>query len=195
MTNSEESNPKYVYGVGEASPCSVKLQLLRAYYFLSHIYFVNYSFSMEFIKSFQTIIFNFLWKGPDKIAGTAAIIGFEYGGLIVTDLAMSIKSLRLSWIRRLLSEDCDPWKAYFLHLLKPFRGDFLLYCDYNINDYNFSSIFYKEMLQWWSDFRSKFDVVSPFRECIIWNNGKTRVNGKPKYYHNYKCSNIVLLSD
>ena len=39
MTNSEESNPKYACGVGEASPCSVKLQLLRPYYFLkSHIF-------------------------------------------------------------------------------------------------------------------------------------------------------------
>ena len=150
---------------------------------------------VEFIKSFQTIIFNFLWKGPDKIARTAAINSFEYGGLNVTDLATSIKSLRLSWIRRLLSEYFYPWKAYFLHLLKPFGGDFFLHCDYNINDYNFSSIFYKEMLQWWSDFRSKFDVVSPVRISIIWNNCKIRVNGKPIYYHNYKSSNIVLLSD
>ena len=147
---------------------------------------------MEFIKSFQTIIFNFLWKGPDKITRTAAINSFEYGGLNVMDLATSIKSLRLSWIRRLLSEDFYPWKAYFLHLLKPFGGDFFLYCDYNINDYNFSSIFYKEMLQWWSDFPSEFDVVSPVRKSIIWNNCKIRVNGKPIYYHNYKSSNIVL---
>ena len=35
------------------------------------------------------------------------------------------------------------------------------------------------MLQWWSDFRSKFDLVSPVRKSIIWNNCKIRVNGKP----------------
>ena len=46
-----------------------------------------------------------------------------------------------------------------------------------------------------SDFRSKFDVVSPVRKSIIWNNCKVRVNGEPIYYHNYKSSNIVLLSD
>ena len=36
---------------------------------------------LEFIKAFQTIIFNFLWKGPDKIARTAVTNDFEFGGL------------------------------------------------------------------------------------------------------------------
>ena len=36
---------------------------------------------LEFIKAFQTIIYNFLWKGPDKIARTAVINDFEFGGL------------------------------------------------------------------------------------------------------------------
>ena len=46
-----------------------------------------------------------------------------------------------------------------------------------IDDYNIFPIFYKEMLHWWSDFRSRFDLVSP-RETIIWNNHNIRVNGK-----------------
>ena len=61
-------------------------------------------------------------------------------------------------------------------------------------DYNISPIFYKEMLHWWSDFRSRFDLVSP-RETIIWNNHNIRVNGKPIFYNNYNSANIVLLSD
>ena len=34
---------------------------------------------LEFIKALQTIIYNFLWKGPDKIARTAVINDFEFG--------------------------------------------------------------------------------------------------------------------
>ena len=149
---------------------------------------------MEFIKALQTIIYNFLWKGPDKIARTAVINDFEFGGLKVTDLATSIMSLRLSWIGIFLSDNFYPWKAYLLHLLKPFGRELFLYCDYNINDYNISPIFYKEMLHWWSDFRSRFDLVS-LRETIIWNNHNIRVNGKPIFYNNYNSANIVLLSD
>ena len=72
---------------------------------------------LEFIKAFQTTIYNFLWKGPDKIARTAVINYFEFGGLKVTDLTTSIMSLQLSWIRRFLSDNFYPWKAYLLHLL------------------------------------------------------------------------------
>ena len=72
---------------------------------------------LGFIKAFQTIIYNFLWKGPDKIARTAVINDFEFGGLKVTDFTTSIMSLRISWIRRFLSDNFYPWKAYLLYLL------------------------------------------------------------------------------
>ena len=148
----------------------------------------------EFLKAFQTIIYNFLWKGPDKIARTEIINDYEYGGLKLTDLTTSIMSLRITWIGRFLSDNFYPWKAYLLHLLKPFGGKIFLHCDFNIDDYNIFPIFYKEMLHWWSDFRSRFDPVSP-HETIIWNNHKIRVNGKPIFYNNYNSANIVLLSD
>ena len=51
---------------------------------------------LEFIKALQSIIYNFLWKGPDKIARTAVINDVEFGGLKVTDFTTSIMSLRLS---------------------------------------------------------------------------------------------------
>ena len=103
---------------------------------------------LEFIKAFQTIIYNFLWKGPDKIARTATINDYEYGGLKLTDLTTSIMSLGVTWIGRFLSDNFYPWKAYLLHLLKPFGGKFFLYCNFNIDDYNTFPIFYKEMLHW-----------------------------------------------
>ena len=50
------------------------------------------------------------------------------------------------------------------------------------------------MLHKWSDFRSRFDLVSP-SETIIWNNHNIRVNGKPIFYNNYHSANTLLLSD
>ena len=88
-----------------------------------------------------------------------------------------------------------PMESLFSIFIKTFWWILFIYCDYNINDYNFSPIFYKEMLQWWSDFRFEFDIVSPTREIIIWNNHKIRGNGKPIYYHHYNSANIVLLND
>ena len=47
-----------------------------------------------FIKQLNTIIYNFLWKGPDKVARPAVINDLKYGGLNLMDLETSIKSLR-----------------------------------------------------------------------------------------------------
>ena len=47
---------------------------------------------------------------------------------------------------------------------------------------------------WWSDFRSKFDLVSPY-ETTIWNNHNIRVNSKPIFYNNFHSADIGLLSD
>ena len=57
-----------------------------------------------FIKQLNTIIYNFLWKGPDKVARPAVINDLKYGGLNLMDLETSIKSLRLAWLGRLFVE-------------------------------------------------------------------------------------------
>ena len=55
-----------------------------------------------FIKQLNTIIYNFLWKGPDKIhvARLAVINDLKYGGLNLTELETSIKSLKISLARQ-----------------------------------------------------------------------------------------------
>ena len=111
-----------------------------------------------FIKQLNTIIYNFLWKGLDKIARLAAINDLKYGGLNLTDLETSIKSLRLAWLGRLFAEGSSPWKAFVNHLLKDFGGIFLFRCNYDIKEYSINSIFYKELLRWWADFRTEFST-------------------------------------
>ena len=44
----------------------------------------------DFIKQLNTIIYNFLWNGPDKIARSAAITDIEFGGVNLIDLETSI---------------------------------------------------------------------------------------------------------
>ena len=47
----------------------------------------------EFISLIQTIIYKFLWKGPDKVTRRATINSSDYGGLNLTDLETSISLL------------------------------------------------------------------------------------------------------
>ena len=144
----------------------------------------------EFTSLIQTIIYKFLWKGPDKIARTATINSSDYGGLNLTDLQTLIKSLRLAWISKILNPEPSPWKSYLKHLLKPFGGFFFFHCNYNINDYHINS-----MLQWWSEFCSRFATDSKAFDSIIWNNCNIKIDGKPICYHNYINTSVIFTSD
>ena len=80
--------------------------------------------SEDFIKQLNSIIYNFLWKGPDKIARLATINDLKHGGLDLIDIETSItcKASRLAWIGRLFSEGSLPWKAYINHLYLKILG-------------------------------------------------------------------------
>ena len=80
----------------------------------------------DFIKQLNTIIYNFLWKGPDKIARVAAINKEKCGGLNLKDVGIQIKSLRLASISQLFNDSLHPWKAYINLSLKNFGGKFYL---------------------------------------------------------------------
>ena len=53
----------------------------------------------EFIKQLNTIIYNFLWNGPDKIARLAVVNAIKYGGRRLTDIetVCNIIKISLAW--------------------------------------------------------------------------------------------------
>ena len=108
----------------------------------------------EFIKQLNTIIYKFLWNGPDKIARLAVVNDIKFGGLRLTDIETSIILLRFAWLARIYSPGRIPWKAFLDNLLENYAGTFFVSCNYNMRDYNINSSFYSELLQWWDDFRN-----------------------------------------
>ena len=71
---------------------------------------------------------------------------------------------------------------------------FFFNCNYDINDYSFSSQFYTELLQWWSEFRDNFATTKDWVN-IIWNNKDIRINDGPVFYKNYFESGVVFVHD
>ena len=123
------------------------------------------------------------------------INSFDKGGLNLTDLESSIKSLRLAWISRIFKDNLSPWRDYLKYLLKPFGELFFFQCNYNIKDHDINSVFFLEMLQWWSEFRSEFAMETVPFDSIIWNNCEIRIDGNPIYYHNYVKVGVVFVTD
>ena len=108
------------------------------------------------IQELNRLIFKFLWKGVDKVTRLSTINDYQRSGLKMIDLETMVKSLRLSWLKIIFSENNGTWKMYLRHQLKNVGGLFLFHCNYDIKDVVISSQFYSELLQWWSEFREDF---------------------------------------
>ena len=53
--------------------------------------------------------FNFLWKnGRDKIKRQVVMQVYEKGGLRMVEINQFINALKISWIRRSITEEKDP---------------------------------------------------------------------------------------
>ena len=101
----------------------------------------------EVIKDINRIVFKFFWRGQVRVVRTAMINSYENGGLRVLDFETLVKSVRLSWLKRLYASKNAGWKSYLSYLFKPFGGLFLFHCDYDPKDYNISNQFYAELIE------------------------------------------------
>ena len=146
------------------------------------------------IKEVNQLIFNFLWKGKDKVIRLSTINTYEEGGLKMMDLDSIIKALRLSWLKRVFSSNKGAWKTYLWYILKDSGGFLLFSCSYNIKDLSITSQFYKELIHWWSEFRVMFAEEKDWR-YIIWKNQEIRVHNKPIFYQKYATFGIHCVND
>ena len=86
----------------------------------------------EFVNEANGIIFNFIWKGKDKIERLALISDIEDGGIKAPHLESIIKTQTILCCKRLPSEQPSSWKTIPLHYLKLVGGKFILCCDFDV---------------------------------------------------------------
>ena len=149
----------------------------------------------EIVQELNRILFKFLWKGTDKVTRLSTINEYENGGLKMIDLESMVKSLRLAWLKRIFGENDGAWKSYLRASLKRYGGLFLFYCNYDIKDHHVPSLFYSELLQWWSEFRDGSDDTKKEWQHIVWNNKEIRINNKPIFYRTLFENGIIYVND
>ena len=88
------------------------------------------------IKEPNRLIYKFLWNGKDKVTRVSVIYNYEGGRLNMVDIESMIKSLRLSWLKRIFGENSGACKNYLNYLLKETGGLALFSCNYNTKDLN-----------------------------------------------------------
>ena len=86
----------------------------------------------EFVNEVNKIIFDFIWKGKDKVKRRVLVGGIEDGGLKAPNLDSIVKTQRILCCRKLASDGLSSWKIILLHCLKPVGGKFILGCNFDV---------------------------------------------------------------
>jgi len=78
-------------------------------------------------------VFDFIWKGNDKIKRSALINDIEEGGLRMLDIQSMILAQRVMLLKRFVDEEnSSSWKTIFDYFLFTVGGKFILKCNFDI---------------------------------------------------------------
>ena len=64
----------------------------------------------EIIKEFNTLVFQFLWNGKDKVTRRSTYAPYDSGGIRMVDYENMV-ALRLSWLKKIVD---DSYNSFFL---------------------------------------------------------------------------------
>ena len=106
----------------------------------------------KFLNEANSIVFNFIWKGKDKVKLLALVSDVEDGGLEAPHLKSIIGTQRILVSKRLANKQTSNWKNILLHYLKPVGGIFIFCCDFDVKTLPIKlPPFYEEYLKYFSE--------------------------------------------
>ena len=159
-----------------------KITLLRSqampiFLYLASILYVP----TEYIKKVDELFFDFVWpKGKHHVKKKVLIQDIESGGLKMPDVEAMIKSIKLTWIKKIAINNSS-----FASLAKSMMSidNFKQFIQYK-NDSSFlnSSMpnFYKQLFHFWYELHSRPpNTPNEILNEIIWNNKRIIRNGRP----------------
>ena len=164
----------------------------------------NLPITNNIIKDTEKVISNFLWKyKTPKVKKSVTIQRIKYGGIKAPDFTSIVKACRVSWIKRLLSDNNAKWKSVLQELVHPISIEHLIQthlCDKYID--NIHIPFYRQILRAWNEIKESPKSSEDYIEQIIWNNKFIQIptgpNKKSKsaiFYPKLYRAGIVRIGD
>ena len=164
----------------------------------------NLPITNNIIKDTEKVISNFLWKyKTPKVKKSVIIQPIKYGGIKAPDFTSIVKACRVSWIKRLLSDNNAKWKSVLQELVHPISIEHLIQthlCDKYID--NIPIPFYRQILRAWNEIKESPKSSEDYIEQIIWNNKFIQIptgpNKKSKsaiFYPKLYRAGIVRIGD
>ena len=167
-----------------------KFQLLKTFVMSKIMYIVsNIEIPDDFVKEVEKLMFQFIWKGPDKISRATMIADYTEGGLKFPKLKCMIETQLVKWIQRYYTESDHQWKLFFDHYSKRFGGKLIFMSNYSMSQLNSLGIpiFYHNLLLAWSKTKEYNQLVddqgaqASVLSQIVWNNQYILIDNKSVY--------------
>jgi len=105
------------------------------------------TFDKDFLKKLNTALLNFVWKGKDTIKRLALVSDYSDGGLKMPHLESTIKTQRITCLKKFFENYHSPWKLILSHHLKDYGDEFLLHCNYDVDLPKSLSKFYRDCFE------------------------------------------------
>ena len=154
----------------------------------------------DIIKEAKKILFNFIWKGKDKVKRSALICDVENGGLRAPHLESIIKTQRIMCWKKFVEAQQSSWKLILSHYLKHFGGKLVLGCGFDIKKLPIKlPSFYEQCLQAFAEHSTATEAniqnmgTSARASTIIWNNKHILIDGKSVFHYGLFKKGIVTL--
>ena len=156
------------------------------------------------ITKINSILYNFLWDGKREKIKRVTLIGNKLqGGLDMIDLETYINTMKLKWVKSLLSQDDANWKVIPKYHFQKFGSNFLIFY-YNIDNINGLNAkhlpeFYSNLLNTWikSSYKHGKQMLTfnDIRKQIIWGNQFIKLNKKCLVFPSWINSNLIFIND
>ena len=156
----------------------------------------------DFVKQANKIIFDFIWKGKDKVRRSTLVSEIKDGKLKAPHLDSIIETQRVLCCKKLASDQPRSWKTIFLHYLKPVGGKLVLCCNFELQKLPIKlPKFYEECLKSFAkcSAASRASVQrlngNDLAKMILWNNKFICIGGKSVYFKTMAGNGIIKIGD
>ena len=156
----------------------------------------------EVINEANKIIFDFIWKGKDKVKRTSLIGDTKDGGLKAPHLESIIKTQRIMVCKRFANEEPCGWKTVLSHYLKPVGEKIILCCDFDVKKLPINlPKFYQECFECFKQYsaatyESEFEMShEEISNTVIWNNKFICINGKSVFNIKLASKGLIRIGD
>ena len=149
------------------------------------------------IKTINNLLFKFVWNDrPDKVKRNKLVQGFEFGGLKMVEVESFIKSLKVSWLKRLYWANANVLWANHIKTHLPVIDDLVCFGHSKLKELakNLNNKFWSDVLYAWADFCAAYQpTLSEILTDKLWFSDFTKY--KKSIVHAWNDRGLRFIAD